>query len=373
MYIKINTDHSRFRQIIKGRIKKNLKKYISQGEMIGKKGKDLVSIPVPTIDLPHFEYGDNRQSGVGSGDGDVGSSLGPGQQGKDGQGQAGSQEGTHIHEVDVNLDELAEMMGEELQLPNIQPKGNKNLKADKTRYTSIHSLGPKSLLHFKRTYKEALKRSISSGGYNPQNPNIVPEPRDYRFRSWKVEPVNNNSAVIFFMMDVSGSMGDEQKNIVRTQSFWIDTWLKSQYQGIETRYIIHDAVAHEVDRDTFFTTRESGGTIISSAYLKTLELIENHYPVDEWNMYAFHFSDGDNWSAEDSQRCFDLLRDQLLPKLNMFCYGQVESLYGSGQFYRELNDKFKSASDEENRIICSRIPNRDAIYESIKEFLGKGY
>jgi uncharacterized sporulation protein YeaH/YhbH (DUF444 family) len=68
------------------------------------------------------------------------------------------------------------------------------------------------------------------------------------------------------MMDVSGSMGDEQKEIVRTESFWINLWLKSQYKDIEIRYIIHDATAKEVDEETFFRTRESGGTLISSAY-----------------------------------------------------------------------------------------------------------
>ncbi len=70
------------------------------------------------------------------------------------------------------------------------------------------------------------------------------------------------------MMDVSGSMTDEQKHIVRTEAFWIDTWLASQYGGIETRYIIHDAVAKEVDEQTFYHTRESGGTRISSAPIK---------------------------------------------------------------------------------------------------------
>ena len=71
---------------------------------------------------------------------------------------------------------------------------------------------------------------------------------------------------MIYLMDVSGSMTDEQKEIVRTEAFWIDTWLSSQYDGIETRYIIHDAVAKEVDEHTFYHTRESGGTRISSAY-----------------------------------------------------------------------------------------------------------
>ncbi len=95
---------------------------------------------------------------------------------------------------------------------------------------------------------------------------IIPIREDMRYRSWKTEEEPDANAVIIYMMDVSGSMGDEQKEIVRIESFWIDTWLRKQYKGIETRFIIHDAAAREVDRDTFFRTRESGGTMISSAY-----------------------------------------------------------------------------------------------------------
>ena len=75
-----------------------------------------------------------------------------------------------------------------------------------------------------------------------------------------------------YIMDVSGSMGEEQKEIVRIESFWIDTWLRSQYKGVECRYLIHDVVAREVDRDTFFHVRESGGTAISSAYKLAAEV-----------------------------------------------------------------------------------------------------
>ena len=138
------------------------------------------------------------------------------------------------------------------------------------------------------------------------------------------------------MMDVSGSMGDEQKEIVRIESFWIDTWLRSQYHGIESRYIIHDAMAKEVDRDTFFKTRESGGTMISSAYKLCAKMIEDEYPPELWNIYPFHFSDGDNWSVDDTHTCVELLKKEILPYVNLFCYGQVESPYGSGQFIKDL-------------------------------------
>ncbi|MBN8555753.1 MAG: DUF444 family protein [Deltaproteobacteria bacterium] len=371
MFLKINTDHSRFRQIIRGKIKKDLRKFISRGEVFGRKGKDLVSIPMPSIDLPHFEFGDNKGRGIGAGDGQPGQTLGPGE-GKEGEGKAGNAEGLHVREVDITLEELAQILGEELGLPRIEPKGDKQMSSMRDRYTGINNIGPQSLLHFKRTYKEALRRQIANGTYDPENPIVTPEGRDERFRTWKTKPVENNNAVIILIMDVSGSMGDEQKEIVRTESFWIDTWLRSQYKGIDTRYIVHDATAREVDRETFFSTRESGGTIISSAYQLADEIIQKHYPASEWNIYPFHFSDGDNWSADDTQKCFQILEQKLLPKSNVFCYGQVESLYGSGQFFRDLKEHFQSGKSAADRVIASRIPNKEAIYDSIKEFLNKG-
>ena len=96
------------------------------------------------------------------------------------------------------------------------------------------------------------------------------------------------------MMGVSGWVGEEQKEIVRAESFWSATWLHHQYASIETRYVIHDAVAREVDKETFYHTRESGGTIISSAYKLADALIEENYAPADWNVYIFHFSDGDN-------------------------------------------------------------------------------
>jgi hypothetical protein len=222
--------------------------------------------------------------------------------------------------------------------------------------------------HFKRTYKQALKRQIASGTYDPKHPKIIPAREDRRYRVRKVTPRPQSKAVIIYMMDVSGSMGSEQKEIVRIETFWIDTWIRAHYKGLVTRYIVHDAVAREVDRDTFYRTRESGGTIISSAYKLCVEMLKSDYDSSEWNVYPFHFSDGDNWSGSDTQECMKILNEQIVPKANVFCYGQVESEYGSGQFLNDLVEKFPS----DEKVITSKISSRDAIYGSIKEFLGKG-
>jgi uncharacterized sporulation protein YeaH/YhbH (DUF444 family) len=213
-----------------------------------------------------------------------------------------------------------------------------------------------------------LKRELSAGTYDPEEPIIVPIKRDFKYRSFKTVTKPQTKAVVIYMMDVSGSMGDEQKEIVRLESFWINAWLKKHYKGLETRFIIHDAAAKEVSEDVFFRTSESGGTLISSAYKLCQQLIEEEYSPNEWNIYPFHFSDGDNWSGEDTRLCVKLLKEFFLPKCNQFCYGQVESKYGSGQFFKDLQKEFPG----DDRMVLSQIDSKDKILDSIKDFLGKG-
>ena len=359
MVLNIEQDHQRFRHIVRGRIKQDLKKYISNGELFGKQGKDFVSIPVPQIELPSFRFGQNG-SGVGQGEGEFSDA-----------GNAGNSPGAHILEVDLTMDELAQMLSEELELPRIQPKGSDRVNTERDKYSQVSHTGPEGLRHFRRTYREALKRQISSGSYNPKNPSITPIHEDKRFLSWKTKQRPESNALILYMMDVSGSMGDEQKEVVRITSFWIDTWIRANYKGVVTRFIIHDAVAQEVDRETFFHTREAGGTVISSAYELCAKIIEEEYPEDLWNVYVFHFSDGDNWSGGDTDRCVELLRNNLLPKVNLFGYGQVDSTYGSGQFIKELEATVAGPSGDA-RMVLSHIENKDGIHRAIKDFLGKG-
>jgi hypothetical protein len=366
MVQRIDQDRARFREIVRGSVKKDLRKYLSSGELIGKQGKRYVSIPLPQIELPRFRFGSNKGRGVGQGEGGEGDPAGQGD--GDGAGQAGEQPGQHVLEVEVSLEELAQILGEELELPRIESKGKKTIRALGGGYSSISRVGPESLRHFKRTFREALKRTIASGTYDPENPIVIPVKEDRRYRSFKLREVPDSSAVVIYMMDVSGSMGREQKEIVRIESFWIDTWLRSQYKNIDVRYLVHDAAAQEVDQHTFYNLRESGGTKISSAYELLLDLLERKYAQDEWNVYPFQFSDGDNWSARDTERCVALLKEKILPRCNQFAYGQVKSAYGSGQFKKDLDLAFRG----DERVVTSDILDRDSIPESIRHFLGKG-
>ncbi|HJP02498.1 MAG TPA: DUF444 family protein [Planctomycetota bacterium] len=365
---RIERDRARFLEIVRGKLRQDLRKYLSSTELIGRRGDKAVSIPIPQVELPRFRFGDNSRSGVGQGDGDQGQSVDGDAAEGEGVGGAGDQEGQHILEVDVDLADLAEMLGDELELPDIQPRGDQLLSAEGGRYSGIRQAGPRSLRHFRRTYRNALKRIIASGDWNSADPRVVPVRDDERFRWRRTCPRPESSAVIFHIMDVSGSMGREQKDIVRIKAFWIDTWLRSQYQNLEVVYVVHDAVAKIVDQQTFFHLRESGGTKISSAYELCLDLIRERYRPEDWNIYPFHYSDGDNWSARDTERCVGILRDEILPRVNQFCYGQVKSAYGSGQFKKDLD----SSLVDEARLVTAAIDDREGIPDAVRAFLGNG-
>lgn len=374
MAARIEQDHQRFRQIVKGRIRKDLRRFLSRGEFIGREGRRLVSVPVHGIDTPTFRYGDNTP-GVGMGDGDEGESAG---QGGSGKNTGGEQDGRHVLEVDVTLEELADILGEELKLPRIQPKGHHRLTTIRDKYSGVRQTGPESLRHFKRSYREALKRQLMTGEYDPDDPVIIPTKRDMRYRSWDEVKAPQSNAVIVYMMDVSGSMGGEQKELVRLEAFWIDTWLRRNYEGVESRYIVHDVRAKEVDKDTFYSIREDGGTRISSAYAACQELLNRHYNPNDWNIYLFHFSDGDNSSESDNRTAVRLLNEGLLPACNLFGYCQVASAYGSGHFINVLQEAFPtgrpsgSAGADGPLLLTSRVNDRDDIMDSLQTFFGPG-
>jgi uncharacterized protein len=366
MVNKIEQDHQRFRQIVRGKIRKDLRKFLSKGDLLAREGRRYVSVPVHDIDIPTFRYGDNS-GGVGMGEGGEGQSVGN-------KGKGGEQEGQHLLEVDVSLEELADILAEELKLPRIKPRGQHKITTIKDKYTGIRPVGPASLRHFKRTYREALKRQIALGAYDPANPVIVPIKNDLRFRTWNEVKKPQSNAAIIYMMDVSGSMADEQKELVRLEAFWIDTWLRRNYEGIESRYIVHDVRAAEVDKKTFFSVKEDGGTKISSAYQCAKELLNAHYDHNDWNIYLFHFSDGDNSSDADNRLCVKIIQEQLLPICNMFGYCQVTSSYGSGSFLGVMNEAFPGGAPDEDgpKLVTSRVNGREDLYESLRTLFKGG-
>ena len=183
---KIDHDHRRFREIVRGKIKQNLRKYITQGEMIGKKGKDVVSIPLPQIDIPHFRYGDKQQGGVGQGDGDVGDPLGGRARSSRARARRATGRASTCSRSRSRCEELAEILGEELELPRIEPKGTEKIVAWKDKlHRHPHRRAPSRCATSAARSSRRSRRQIATGTYDPKNPIIVPIREDKRYRSWQ--------------------------------------------------------------------------------------------------------------------------------------------------------------------------------------------
>ena len=354
----IEPDVRRFRDILKGKVRDDLKEYITSDDIIAQHGKDIISVPVKEITIPRFTFG-SEKDGVGEGEDGEGESAGK---------KGGTDAGQHLREENFHIEELADLLGDELELPRIKPRLTSGLEQAVPRYEGISRQGPPSLRDHKRTFREALRRTIAEGTYDEEDPMIVPIKEDFRYRSPRLKPKPKTNAVIFYIIDVSGSMGDLEKSLARNTAFWADAWIDRQYHGAEKCYIIHDVAAKVVDRETFFTTKESGGTMISSAYQLAKEQMANRFPPDQWNIYVFHFSDGDNSSKEDNVRAGELLQKDILPNINLFGYVEVGGHAGGGGFIRYLDSEFQ---DKEG-VVLTQMDNRGDIIPGIKELLGTG-
>ena len=358
----IDHDYKRFRDIIKGHVRKNLKQYIVNGHLIGKEGKDSIRIPLPQIDLPKFIHDDEDEEGIGQGDGDEGDYA---------PDDASDEDGEVTYDTEISLEELADIMGENLQLAELKPKSIDRLLEEKDRYKSTRRCGPESLRHFKRTYTRALKRIISTGEYNPNNPKVIPVREDKRYRSWISQPSPSARALIIHARDISGSIDEDQIEIIRNLSWWIDLWIRAKYKDhIHHEYIAHHSKAWEMDRDDFFRIHEStGGTVISTAFDKMKSLFQGEsakYRHQLWNIYVFYYGDGDNYN-DDNALSMNLLNNDIIPYVNSFCYGHV-----SKQETKFMSMyKLMSTEKENEHVRFAQIPTRKQVLDGLRKFLGQ--
>jgi uncharacterized sporulation protein YeaH/YhbH (DUF444 family) len=370
---KIILDKKRFEEILDRTVRKSLHKYIVSDKFVlpDKTGKGKITIPIPRIDIPRFEFETRQMKGVGQGEGEEGDEIG-GETDEEGSGRAGNKPGEHpTEEIEISEDEFFKILGEELELPFIEPKGKK-VREKKYLIKGVRKTGPESLRNFKRTYKEALKRQIISGTYDYNNPVIIPIKNDKRYRSFKEVDDTDVSAVIFHLIDVSGSIDNERREIIRRITYCIDGWIARFYKEVEQRYIIHDTNALEVDRDTFFYSSTGGGTIISSAFELLSKIIDKNYPEEEWNIYVFYFSDGENWDGEDNRKCIKLI-SQLIPKVNLIGLGELLGSGPEGDFFKDIKRWKKNhlRGESKQKVVVSDISSRNDIIKTIKIFLGK--
>ncbi|MCT2535802.1 sporulation protein YhbH [Aquibacillus koreensis] len=356
-------DQKRHQDKVQDVLKKKLPDLVSEENIIMSRGKDVVRIPIRSLDEYKIRYSQekNKHAGQGDGNSDIGDVVakdgkpakGPGK----GEG-AGDQPGEDYYEAEVSFEELEEAFFNQLELPNLQQKEKDNIITTDVEFRDIRKKGLQGNIDKKRTMLEAFKRNAMDGKsqFNP----IFPD--DLRFKTWDDIEKPESKAVVLAMMDTSGSMGQFEKYMARSFFFWMTRFLRRKYETVEIEFIAHHTEAKVVDEDSFFYKGESGGTICSSAYRKALELIEKKYSPSRYNIYPFHFSDGDNLTS-DNRRCVSLVQE-LIEYSSMFGYGEVN------QYNRHstLMQVFKQIEDPKFSYYV--LKNKADVFYAMKKFFG---
>lgn len=357
-------DQSRHQEKVREAVKKNLPDLITDESIVMSNGRQIFKIPIKSLDEYRFRYNYSKAKHVGQGDGDsqVGDVLGrdPQQASGPGKGQgAGDQPGEDYYDAEVTLDEVESMLFEDLELPDLKQKDKKSMTTPEIVYHDIRKKGIQSNLDKKRTILENLKRNANSG--KPGIYGISPD--DLRFKTWEEIEKPQSNAVILAMMDTSGSMGSFEKYIARSFFFWMTRFLRTKYENVEIVFIAHHTEAKEVSEEDFFTKGESGGTLCSSAYQKALDLIDTRYSPSVYNIYPFHFSDGDNLSS-DNEKCVKLI-GELLERCNGFGYGEVNQYNRSST----LMSAFKNIRHPKFQYVVIR--EKGEVYRALQTFFPK--
>ncbi|MBD1373059.1 sporulation protein YhbH [Hazenella sp. IB182357] len=360
-------DQMRHQEKVQEAIKKNLPDLISEENIIMSDGKQIVKVPIRSMEEFRFRYNHNKNKHVGQGNGDskVGDLLGreqpqKGQKKGPGKGKgAGDQAGSDYYEAEVSIEELEGILFSEMELPNLKQKEQTDMIVDDIRFNDVRKKGLMGNIDKKRTLLAAIKRNALVDKHQKAKISID----DLRFKTWEDVVIPHSSAVVIAMMDTSGSMGIFEKYIARSFFFWMVRFLRTKYEKVEIVFIAHHTEAKEVTEDAFFTKGESGGTICSSAYRKALEIIDTRFPPSRYNIYPFHFSDGDNLTS-DNERCVKLVRE-LMKRSNLFGYGEVN------QYNRHstLMSAYRPLRDE--KFMYYVIKEKGQVYDALKFFFDK--
>ena len=366
-------DRLRHRQKIKDSIRENIGDILAEESIIGRDRDKIIKVPIRSIKEYRFIYGDNSP-GAAQGDGNQkpGDVVDPGQEGQ-GPGQgAGSQAGVDAFETDITLEELIAIMFDDLELPELEKKSLKEIISDDARKRKGHrKAGIKPRLDKRATARNRVRRLRAIKGSRE----IDMEDEQQRFPFHKddmsyfhIAPTSKetSNAVVFCIMDTSGSMGTVKKYLARSFYFLLFQFVRQKYTNVEVVFIAHHTEAKEVTEGDFFHKVESGGTYISSGYRKALDIINDRYHPSLWNIYAFHCSDGDNFYS-DNERALQAA-EELCKVCNLFGYGEIKPS-GSAYYSGSMLEVFGQIKAPNFHMIT--IEKKEDLWEGFRSFLMK--
>ncbi|MEW6622554.1 MAG: DUF444 family protein [Bacillota bacterium] len=366
LYKKIFLDEKRHRERVIAALKKNLADIISHENLILDRDKKIFRIPVRTLQEFYFKYDYEQEKFFGQG-------CGSEQEGdildqdvscrrqfvQTAQG-VGMSPGIDFNEMEICIEDLEKALLEDLRLPNFTEKEKSKTTFLSPDLSNIASNGSMSQVDKRRTLLESIKRVRLKGGLELDH--ILPE--DLRYRVWNEKEEVVSSAVVLAMMDVSGSMGPFEKYIARSFFYWMLRLLRLNYSEVEIVFLAHHTMAKRVNEGDFFSKGESGGTRCSSVYQLALEIIDKEYNPSKYNVYAFHFSDGDNLPS-DNTKCLELMA-QLIAKCSLVGYGEIINPYFKNGVH--LADVYAAAFKKKPGFCSIIIKDRSGIYAALKAF-----
>jgi len=333
-----SSDRLRHKKKIEKAIKESIKDVIAEESIIGQNGKKKIRIPVRGLKEYRFIYGNNENNKtVGSG-GDHplkrGQKIGK-QRANKGQGQgtgkASDKKGDQYYDVEVTLEELAEYLFADMELPDLEKKQFRFITDETIKRKGYRFQGIRPRLSKKETLKRKIRRQKMAekvGTYDPESGERFPFHKDdLKYHHIKPKSKENSAAVIFFLMDVSGSMSQDRKYLARSFFFLLYQFLNHRYEKVEVVFISHSTQAERVSEDDFFKVGTYGGTIISSALNKEMDIVEKEYHPNAWNIYTFYCGDGENWSS-DNTKCIDLFK-QIKEVSQLTAYCEINEHYSN--------------------------------------------
>jgi len=380
------SDRSRHRKKVEKAIKESIKDVVAEESIIGQSGKKKVRIPIKGIKEHQFVYGNNEKNKrVGSAQGkDVkqGQRIGKANP-RRGQGQGnkpGDKPGEEMYEIEMSLEELAEYLFADLNLPELEKKQFKFITEEKMKRKGKRPYGIRPRLSKKETIKQKIKRkkaAIKAGTHDPESDERFPfHESDLRYKHIAPVEKENTTAVIFFVMDVSGSMTKSKKFLARSFFFLLYQFLNHKYSSVDVVFVSHTTDAKEVNEEQFFTRATGGGTMASSGLEKVKEIIDKRYHPNNWNIYTFYCGDGENWGS-DNDKAIELFKE--LKEINqMMCYTEIGELQdhsrmNSLSFFAEFSEnslwnRIETIMDKS--LKRNRLITHDNIWESFKRLFG---
>jgi len=305
----------------------------------GKGGKEKIVVVPTTVEekLVHDTIKPPKEEGAsgGAGEGEEGEVIGeqPIRE-QDGSGAGPGQGGDTPHEMESSAYDLGKILTEQFELPNLKDKGKKR---SLTRYTydlTDRHKGFGQLLDKKATLRKILETNIHLGnvpeGEDIDSTRFLISPSDRIYRILSREMDYESQAMVFFLRDYSGSMSGKPTEIVVSQHVLIYSWILYQYaRQVETRFILHDTEAKEVsDFYAYYNSKVAGGTRVASSYRLVNEIVEKENLVQDYNIYVFHGTDGDDWDTEGKEAIPEMKK--ILTYANRVGITIAQSAFGSG-------------------------------------------